>query len=107
MSEHEANGRELVERPGCGLLIRRTRVDPQSGRVRFIDSAGSETDSPLPRHADILDTVQTLLRDGSWRARAQAMSRKLEQAREATDLLSLFDIAQSRTYDGRSCDASQ
>jgi UDP:flavonoid glycosyltransferase YjiC (YdhE family) len=107
MSEHEANARQFVEQPGCGVLIRRTRTDAASGRVRFVDRDGAESGSPLPRPEEILDAVQTILMDGSWRDRARAMSRNLRHAREARDALSLFDIARGRTYDPRSCDASR
>jgi UDP:flavonoid glycosyltransferase YjiC (YdhE family) len=101
MSEHEANGRQLVEGPGCGALIRRTRVDAQSGRLRFVDRGGAETSDPLPRHADVFDAVQALLDDGSHRERAQAMAGNLERTRRAADLMSLFDTAHSQTYDAQ------
>jgi UDP:flavonoid glycosyltransferase YjiC (YdhE family) len=106
MSEHEANGRQLVEEAGCGVLIRRTRADARSRRLRFLGRRTGESDSPLPRHEDVLDAVHTILEDGSWRERARAMSRRLARARAGADLLSLFDTANARTYDGSPCDAS-
>lgn len=93
MSEQEANGREMVERPGCGTLVRRTRSDERSGRLRFIGRAGEEGDDPVPAAGDVLGAVEEVLGDPSHRQRAEAMSARLTAARDAVDLGELMRLA--------------
>jgi UDP:flavonoid glycosyltransferase YjiC (YdhE family) len=95
MSEQEANGRELVERPGCGLLIRSTRTDGDKRALRFRNRFSGESDSAVPEHRDVLGTVNALLHDESWRERTTRMSETLARARADTDLLTLFDTTQT------------
>lgn len=95
MSEHEANGRELVERSGCGLLIRRTRTDAGGRALRFLNRFSGESDSAVPARRDVLGTVNELLHDGRWRERTTRMSETLLRTRAGADLLALFDTAQT------------
>jgi UDP:flavonoid glycosyltransferase YjiC (YdhE family) len=93
MSEHEANGREMVERPGCGLLVRRTRTDDGGRHLRFVNRVSGESDDPVPAEADILDAVNQVLGDDSYRERATAMSERLLEARRTADLGALLELA--------------
>jgi UDP:flavonoid glycosyltransferase YjiC (YdhE family) len=95
MSEHEANGRQLVERHGCGLLMRATRTDPHSRGVRFVNRHSGESDSAVPEPQDILATLNAILSDGGWRERTEAMARRLDDARKSCDAIELFALAQT------------
>jgi UDP:flavonoid glycosyltransferase YjiC (YdhE family) len=94
MSEQETNGRELVEQSGCGLLIRSTRTDSDKRGLRFLNRFTGESDSAIPNHRDVVDTVSALLRDERWRERTIRMSETLLRARTRTDMLAIFDTAQ-------------
>jgi UDP:flavonoid glycosyltransferase YjiC (YdhE family) len=95
MSEHEANGRQMVERPGCGLLVRRTRSDERTRRLRFVNRATGESEDPLPTAEDLRTTVEAVLADAGARGRAEAISRSLRRAREEADLDALLELAAS------------
>jgi UDP:flavonoid glycosyltransferase YjiC (YdhE family) len=80
MSEHEANGRSMVEGLGAGLLVRKTDVDPGAGRLRYVNrSSGSSTD-PLPRSVDFADAVRDVLGDPSYAAAAEHAGASLREA---------------------------
>ncbi len=89
MSEHEANGRAMVEAPGCGLLVRRTRTE-EGRRLRFVNRVSGESDDPVPAAADILSAVEAVLADDSYRRRAGEMSERLSRASRAADLPQLL-----------------
>ncbi len=95
MSEHEANGRQMVERPGCGLLVRRTRSDERTLRLRFINRVTGESEDPLPAAEDLRATVEEVLADEHKRERAEAISGSLRRTRDAADLPALLDLAAS------------
>jgi UDP:flavonoid glycosyltransferase YjiC (YdhE family) len=95
MSEQEANGRDMVERTGCGVLIRKTRVDEQARKLFFVNCATGETRNPIPECEDILAAVSDVLKDGRRRERAEEMSANLACASRSADLLALFDLAQA------------
>jgi UDP:flavonoid glycosyltransferase YjiC (YdhE family) len=93
MSEQEANGRALVERPGCGLLVRRTRADAGSGRLRFVDRSGGETEDPVPAAEEVVAAVEEVLGDEAYRERAGEMGERLSEARRSADLGELLALA--------------
>jgi UDP:flavonoid glycosyltransferase YjiC (YdhE family) len=93
MSEQEANGRQLVERSGCGLLIRSTRTDSDKRGLQFLNRFTGESDCAIPEHRDVLGTVSALLHDESWRERTTRISATLSRAQASTDLLTSFDTA--------------
>jgi UDP:flavonoid glycosyltransferase YjiC (YdhE family) len=95
MSEHEANGRQLVERHGCGLLIRDTRTDVRSRSVRFVNRHSGESDCAVPEPQDILAALYTILGDSGWRERTEELAHRLAQARAARDPIDLFALAQA------------
>lgn len=95
MSEQEANARQMVELPGCGVLVRRTRTDLGGRRVRYINRYSGETDDPVPAREDILASVYEVLRDRSFTERVAVMSQRLTRAQRACDLLGLLDDAQT------------
>lgn len=93
MSEHEANGRQMVERPGCGLLVRRTRSDERTRRLRFVNRVSGESEDPLPAAEDLRATLAAVLADAGARERAGEISRSLRRARAQADLGALLEPA--------------
>ncbi len=94
MSEHEANGRQMVEASGCGVLVRHTSTDRDSRKVRYINRRSGESDNPVPKREDILSSVYEVYENKACHDRVSKMSERLAAARRCSDLLELLDAAQ-------------
>jgi len=91
MSEQETNGREMVERVGTGLLVRKTVDDPAARRLGFVHRRSGPAASPLPSADDVRSTVDAVLGDERYRASSAAMAERLAAARESFDAVAAFD----------------
>ncbi|MEU9926354.1 glycosyltransferase [Streptomyces anulatus] len=90
MSEQESNGRYFVERHGAGLVARTTEVDPHSGALTYVNRHGGVTDDPVVPAAEIARTVDEVLGDSAFAARAGYASASLARHRAAADLSEIF-----------------
>lgn len=88
MSEQEMNGRDLVERVGAGLLLRRSRTR-DDGRLEFTDRYTGSTDSPCVGSEDIRSGIREVLADDAMRRRACELGADLRALRDSTDRVAL------------------
>ncbi|MBZ4324330.1 glycosyltransferase, partial [Streptomyces huiliensis] len=92
MSEQELNGRQLVESPGAGVLLRTSATTPH-GRLAFTDRSSGPATEPYVPVDDILRGVEDVLADPGYTERAAAWGARLRALREAADLVGLVRSA--------------
>jgi UDP:flavonoid glycosyltransferase YjiC (YdhE family) len=90
MSEMEMNGRQLVENRAVGILLRKTVVDPSTGKVGFVGRRGVTYSDPALRVDEIRACVAEVLDSETMRVNAAHISQSLRVARDGRDLATLI-----------------
>jgi hypothetical protein len=93
------NGRDLVERPGAGVLVRRSEVDPDTARIRYrYLVSGPSADATVPIE-DVRFAVAKVLDDERYRTAAAEASKCLTRQQRRVDVAELAAaVAAGRSY---------